>query len=108
MTSTDADFYIAEFMQTLIEVATRKGDISPAQTRIIDAVADMMTGVFRRALINAYNNGFRPEDIIHLEKIKDLVVETAQLVAEEDGKTTKEEMTLIVAILVGLKIPIPL
>ena len=30
------------------------------------------------------------------------------LVAEEDGKTTKEEMTLIVAILVGLKIPLPL
>ena len=62
--------------------------------------------MFRKALHNAIDDGVISEDEeLHLKKIKEIIIETAQKIAEEDGTISNEEMDLILTVVVALKVP---
>ena len=58
----DVDVAIESFMTTLFEIALRDGVITPEELAIIDAITDIISVVFRKALQNAISDGVITED----------------------------------------------
>ncbi len=96
----------SKFYDILMEQALKDDKISNEERAILDAVKPMLFGILERAIEKAYeDNVITDMEYEQLERIKSLIIETAQVVANEDNYLSQDEMELIMSIMVGFKIP---
>ena len=99
------DVLIAEIMKSIIEVAARDGKISNDEELIVDNVHQNIKE-FRKALKIAWEDKIiTVEERELLEEIADKILDNAMETANADGFLTQEEMNLLLAIAMKVKVP---
>ncbi|MCY3410295.1 MAG: hypothetical protein INQ03_01550 [Candidatus Heimdallarchaeota archaeon] len=102
----DNDQVIADIMINLIETAHRDGYLSEDEKAILDSIENSLA-FYKQALDDATEDGkITKAEHEHLQKIKDIVINAATLVAERsDNEITSEEMNLLIGAMVSIKVP---
>ena len=96
----------SKFYDVMMEQALKDGKITDDEKAILEAVKPMLFGIFERALNKAYEDGVITDiENEQLNRIINLILETAQIVADEDDHLSQDEMELLMSIMVGFKIP---
>ncbi|RMG26975.1 MAG: hypothetical protein D6732_20865 [Methanobacteriota archaeon] len=104
-TVDDVDKYVAIVMKQIIETAAEDGIITEEEKRLIEEI-DFSMKIFRDQLNLALLDGtISQEEKETLLKLKDIIVNNALEVADEDRHISEDEMDILMAFLLSTKIP---
>lgn len=101
----DIDKILNEAMMYLMETASKDGIITEEEENLIKGIKISLE-FFKSALEHALEDGIITErEEKSLVRIKDLIIEDGFSIANEDELISKDEMNMIVAVILSLKVP---
>jgi len=102
---SETDRILAKAMMNIIEVAAKDGLITEEEKALID-FAEISLRKLQIELENAFADGIISEtEESRLSELKNKIVDTVTDIANYDDIISKDEMAMIMAYLVGIKIP---
>lgn len=104
-TIDDVDKYIARVMKQVIETAAEDGIITEDEKRLIQEI-DFSLKIFKDQLNLALLDGIISEEEKEtLLKLKDIIMNNALEVADEDKNISDDEMDILMAFLLSTRVP---
>lgn len=106
MSSRDeADKMMAETMMYLIQTAANDGIITQEEKNLLDTFEYSMKH-YKNALNEALEDGkITEKEEEKLTRIKEVIISGGRIIADEIDGISKDEMNLLIAVMVSLKIP---
>ncbi len=101
----DVDKLVARVMKNIIETAANDGIITEEEQRLINEL-DFSLKIFKDQLNLVLLDGrINDEEKETLLKLKDIIINNALEIADENDEISPDEMDLLVAFLLKLKLP---
>lgn len=99
------DKLVAQAMKDIIEVAASDGIITDEEKRLID-LAEISLALFRAEMKTALEDGvITKEERERLTTIKEKITELGTELANQDNNISKDELALLIAYIVAIKLP---
>ncbi len=101
----EVEKFVARVMKDIIETAANDGVITEEEQKLIGEL-DFSMRILKDQLSHALHDGHISMDEYQtLQKLKDIIVNNALGVAEENNHISRDEMDILMAFLLSAKIP---
>lgn len=101
-----SDAVTAKIMMKLIETAAKDGIITKEEQEVLDSIDNSLV-FYKQALDEAEADGMITlQEQKRLEKIRDIVISTARIIAQEsDSQIDKDELNLLMGLMCTIHVP---
>lgn len=102
-----SDATVSKIMMHLVETAAYDGILTDEELELLSTI-DNSLKIYKKKLAKVLEDGIvTEEEYQQLSRIKDIIINAATIIAGSDDEINKDEMNLIIGVMVSINVPKP-